>query len=147
MLGITMPGITMGRARRRSTFLGRAAGPFAAISARRRDGAGRGRIGVSVVLLGAAAALLLFGSTPSFAGAAAGLGSASVQAGPATSLRHRVWFHRRREMQLYCLKRNYWWFYRPYKMADKNHARCMPYFHYLQESRSASTRTATRPLK
>jgi hypothetical protein len=31
----------------------------------------------------------------------------------------------------YCYPRKYWWFYRPYTTDPQNHARCMPYFHYL----------------
>jgi hypothetical protein len=39
--------------------------------------------------------------------------------------------HARRTQSFYCYPRNYWWFYRPYTTAYDNHARCMPYFHYL----------------
>jgi hypothetical protein len=39
--------------------------------------------------------------------------------------------HARRSQSFYCYPRNYWWFYRPYTTAYDDHARCMPYFHYL----------------
>jgi hypothetical protein len=40
--------------------------------------------------------------------------------------------HARRTQSFYCYPRNYWWFYRPYTTAYDDHARCMPYFHYLE---------------
>jgi hypothetical protein len=40
-------------------------------------------------------------------------------------------FHGRRAQSVYCLPRNYWWFYRPYTTAPENYPRCEPYFHYL----------------
>jgi hypothetical protein len=39
--------------------------------------------------------------------------------------------HRHRAQSFYCYPRNYWWFYRPYTTGLDDHARCMPYFHYL----------------
>ena len=39
--------------------------------------------------------------------------------------------HFRKTQSFYCYPKNYWWFYRPYTTALDNHARCMPYFHYL----------------
>lgn len=44
---------------------------------------------------------------------------------------HRVTVHRKRVSSFYCYPRKYWWFYRPYTTDPQNHARCMPYFHYL----------------
>jgi len=44
---------------------------------------------------------------------------------------HRITVHRKRVSSFYCYPRKYWWFYRPYTMDPQNHARCMPYFHYL----------------
>jgi hypothetical protein len=43
----------------------------------------------------------------------------------------RVAVHFRKTQSFYCYPRNYWWFYRPYTTAYDGHARCMPYFHYL----------------
>jgi hypothetical protein len=40
--------------------------------------------------------------------------------------------HGRRTQAAYCLRRNYWWFYRPYTTAPADYARCEPYFHYLE---------------
>jgi len=40
--------------------------------------------------------------------------------------------HGRRTQSYYCYPKNYWWFYRPYTTAYDGHARCMPYFHYLE---------------
>jgi hypothetical protein len=45
--------------------------------------------------------------------------------------------HSRRSKSFYCYPRNYWWFYRPYTTAYDDHARCMPYFHYLEPGRGA----------
>ena len=45
--------------------------------------------------------------------------------------------HARRTKSFYCYPRNYWWFYRPYTTAYDYHARCMPYFHYLEPGRGA----------
>ncbi len=39
--------------------------------------------------------------------------------------------HFRKSQSFYCYPKNYWWFYRPYTTAFDEHARCMPYFHYL----------------
>jgi hypothetical protein len=43
--------------------------------------------------------------------------------------------HARKTQSFYCYERNLWWFYRPYTTALDNHARCMPYFHYLEPYR------------
>jgi hypothetical protein len=40
--------------------------------------------------------------------------------------------HGRRAQSVYCLQRNYWWFYRPYTTAPEDFPRCEPYFHYLE---------------
>jgi hypothetical protein len=40
--------------------------------------------------------------------------------------------HGKRAQSVYCLRRNYWWFYRPYTTAPEDFARCEPYFHYLE---------------
>lgn len=40
--------------------------------------------------------------------------------------------HGKRAQSVYCLKRNYWWFYRPYTTAPEDFPRCEPYFHYLE---------------
>jgi hypothetical protein len=43
------------------------------------------------------------------------------------------WFHHGKRVQsAYCLRRNYWWFYRPYTTAPEDFPRCEPYFHYLE---------------
>ena len=41
-------------------------------------------------------------------------------------------FHGKRVQTAYCLRKNYWWFYRPYTTKQENYARCEPYFHYLE---------------
>lgn len=43
-----------------------------------------------------------------------------------------LFHHGRRTQEVYCLRRNYWWFYRPYTTAPENYPRCEPYFHYLE---------------
>lgn len=40
--------------------------------------------------------------------------------------------HGKRAQSVYCLRRNYWWFYRPYTTAQEDFPRCEPYFHYLE---------------
>ena len=42
--------------------------------------------------------------------------------------------HFSKVQSFYCYPRSYWWFYRPYTTAAQNYARCMPYFHYLDEA-------------
>jgi len=41
-------------------------------------------------------------------------------------------FHGKRAQSVYCLRRNHWWFYRPYTTAQEDFPRCEPYFHYLE---------------
>ncbi len=41
--------------------------------------------------------------------------------------------HGKRAQSVYCLRRNYWWFYRPYTTAQENYPRCEPYFHYPEQ--------------
>jgi hypothetical protein len=48
--------------------------------------------------------------------------------------------HAGRTQSYYCYPKNYWWFYRPYNTAYDGHARCMPYFHYLEPGRGANGR-------
>jgi hypothetical protein len=64
------------------------------------------------------------------AGAIAMALSSSESVSAASPL-HRVTVHRKRVSSFYCYPRKYWWFYRPYTTDPQNHARCMPYFHYL----------------
>jgi len=40
--------------------------------------------------------------------------------------------HGKRAQSAYCLRKNYWWFYRPYTTKQENFPRCEPYFHYLE---------------
>ena len=40
--------------------------------------------------------------------------------------------HGKRVQSVYCLRKNYWWFYRPYTTAQEDFPRCEPYFHYLE---------------
>ena len=42
--------------------------------------------------------------------------------------------HGKRTQAQYCLRRNYWWFYRPYTTAQENFPRCEPFFHYPEEA-------------
>ncbi len=51
--------------------------------------------------------------------------------------------HFRKTQSFYCYPKNYWWFYRPYTTAPQGNARCMPYFHYLEEG--AYFRRGDRP--
>ncbi len=45
--------------------------------------------------------------------------------------------HGRRTKEVFCLKQNYWWFYRPYTTAVEDFPRCEPYFHYLEPAYGA----------
>lgn len=42
--------------------------------------------------------------------------------------------HGKRAQSVYCLRRNYWWFYRPYTTAPEDFPRCEPYFHYPESA-------------
>ncbi len=87
-----------------------------------------------LVLTFAALALLISWDTQP--ARAAGAGAFPIAAG--SSLRRgaerldQPVLHRHRVQSFYCYPKNYWWFYRPYTTAYDNHARCMPYFHYLE---------------
>jgi hypothetical protein len=63
--------------------------------------------------------------------AATAMGLSSPLVANVASPLHRVTVHRKRVSSFYCYPRKYWWFYRPYTTDPQNHARCMPYFHYL----------------
>ena len=41
----------------------------------------------------------------------------------------RFHHHGKRTQEVYCLRQNYWWFYRPYTTAQEDFPRCEPYFH------------------
>jgi hypothetical protein len=57
----------------------------------------------------------------------------AVPQGSAQAAQEGVRFHHgKRTQALYCLKRNHWWFYRPYTTAQEDFPRCEPYFHYLE---------------
>ena len=82
--------------------------------------------------LAAMAALgLLLIATPNPSTAAPALAPLPLQALAPSLAGPRVSVHFRKSQSFYCYPRNYWWFYRPYTTAYDNHARCMPYFHYL----------------
>ena len=60
---------------------------------------------------------------------------ALVPQGAANAAQGGGWFHHGKRVQsAYCLRRNYWWFYRPYTTAVEDFPRCEPYFHYLEPS-------------
>jgi hypothetical protein len=90
------------------------------------SGWGLGRFGLAILLVA-------LGSMPAAAGSAeapAGMGSAALSAKDGVLLAA----HFRKAYSFYCYPKNYWWFYRPYTTAPENYARCMPYFHYLDEA-------------
>ena len=80
---------------------------------------------------------------PASAGAASALAAARVEAFAGTGATLVIpaisGHHFRRTQSFYCYPRNYWWFYRPYTTAYDGHARCMPYFHYLEPGRGAKS--------
>jgi hypothetical protein len=56
-------------------------------------------------------------------------------------------FHGKRAQALYCLRRNYWWFYRPYTTAPEDFPRCEPYFHYPESANGRGGARAGRGFK
>ena len=90
------------------------------------------RLGFAIV----AACLSVFASSGSGYAAGAALSAIEAQSAftqAAGRIVQRV-VHRHRVQSFYCYPRTYWWFYRPYTTALDGHARCMPYFHYLEPS-------------
>jgi hypothetical protein len=93
--------------------------------------------------LGLAAAAAAFGFLTAAAPAnSAGVSTPTGMHGDASVLAIPVAFHGHagRTESYYCYPKNYWWFYRPYTTAYDGHARCMPYFHYLELGRGANGR-------
>ncbi len=84
-----------------------------------RRGLKLGFFALSLFVLGAKPAAAL----PNLAGAMHGEVSGTV-----------LLAHFRKVYSFYCYPKNYWWFYRPYTTAPMGYARCMPYFHYLDEA-------------
>jgi hypothetical protein len=86
--------------------------------------------------LAAFAGALLLGLMPLGAAQAAmpALGfSTGAPAGVVTVSQDGPRFHHgKRAQSVYCLRKNYWWFYRPYTTAQEDFPRCEPYFHYLE---------------
>ena len=92
------------------------------------------RLGLAVAIL---CLLIAFKPEPARAGSAAALATARAASAAAIGATHegpRPVAHFRKSQSYYCYPRNYWWFYRPYTTAREGYARCMPYFHYLDES-------------
>ena len=91
------------------------------------------RLGLAVAIL---CLLIAFKPEPAFAGSAAApatAGAVSAAAIYGSHERPRLVAHFRKSQSHYCYPRNYWWFYRPYTTGQQGYARCMPYFHYLDE--------------
>jgi hypothetical protein len=91
--------------------------------------------GCGFTRLGLAILLVVLGSMPAAAGSAealAGMGSSVASLSVQDSIRLAA--HFRKVYSFYCYPKSYWWFYRPYTTAPQNYARCMPYFHYLDEA-------------
>lgn len=84
-----------------------------------RRGFGLALFALSLLALGARPGAAL----PSMAGATRGEANGIVLS-----------VHFRKVYSFYCYPKNYWWFYRPYTTAPMGYARCMPYFHYLDEA-------------
>jgi hypothetical protein len=91
-------------------------------------GCGLGRFGFAILLV-------ILSSAPAAAGSAeafATIGSAVASVSAESSVRLAA--HFRKVQSFYCYPKLYWWFYRPYTTANQRYARCMPYFHYLDEA-------------
>ncbi len=89
------------------------------------------RLGVAII---AASCLFMVPKSEPIHAASAALSVAQAESSfrvGAGEIGERV-LHRHRAQSFYCYPRNYWWFYRPYTTALDGHARCMPYFHYLE---------------
>jgi hypothetical protein len=84
--------------------------------------------------LGLAIILIVLGSMPAAAGSAQALAGMSPGAALPGDNGIRLTAHFHKVYSFYCYPKNYWWFYRPYTTAAQNYARCMPYFHYLDEA-------------
>lgn len=85
--------------------------------------------------LATCAAVCLFAAVPHGAVQAMMMGPPVVLATPHLAVeaaQEGPRFHGKRAQELYCLRRNYWWFYRPYTTAPEDFPRCEPYFHYLE---------------
>jgi hypothetical protein len=91
-------------------------------------GGGFKRIGFAILLLVLSSAPALAGGAEAFAALGGSVAGVTVE----SSLRLAA--HFRKVQSFYCYPKNYWWFYRPYTTAPMNNARCMPYFHYLDEA-------------
>ncbi|MGE5259494.1 MAG: hypothetical protein ACM3MH_01320 [Actinomycetota bacterium] len=92
------------------------------------SGCGFKRLGLAILLVG-------LGTMPAAAGsgeAFASMGSAAAAVSADTGIRLAA--HFRKVYSFYCYPKSYWWFYRPYTTGQQNYARCMPYFHYLDEA-------------
>src|SRR5262245_10267619 len=87
-------------------------------------GRGLGRFGVAILLVISTGAPVLAGGAQVFGGVT----------GLSTESGVRLAAHFRKVQSFFCYPKNYWWFYRPYTTATMNYARCMPYFHYLDEA-------------
>ncbi len=83
---------------------------------------------------GFAVLLLVLSSAPTLAGGAEAFASMGSVAAASTESNVRLAAHFRKVQSFYCYPKNYWWFYRPYTTASQGYARCMPYFHYLDEA-------------
>lgn len=91
------------------------------------------RLGLAVATL---CLLIAFEPEPARAGSAAALAVAHAAKAAvigASQEAPRLVAHFRKSQSFYCYPRNYWWFYRPYTTAQQGNARCMPYFHYLEQ--------------
>jgi hypothetical protein len=89
--------------------------------------------GLGLAIIAASSLFVVAKSMPACAASAAlsAIEAVSPFRAGAGRIEERV-LHRRRPQSFYCYPRNYWWFYRPYTTGLDGHARCMPYFHYLE---------------
>lgn len=105
------------------------------------------RLGLAAVA--AAILVIAIAAKPERATATGALAPATIHTGllataPADVTRPLLIAHFRRSQSFYCYPKNYWWFYRPYTTAYDDHARCMPYFHYLEPGRGAKSQRSIK---
>jgi len=103
-------------------------------------GSGLSKWGLPILL-----AILSSAPAAGSAEAFATMGSPAAAVSADNSLRLTVHFSK--VQSFYCYPKLYWWFYRPYTTAPEGNARCMPYFHYLDQAGPPRGRRPNQAIK
>lgn len=128
---------------------GRLASRSAVSTRRTRSRRTRSRLGCAfAVALGAFMALVLAPQGPALAAMLLLEAPAHAKGDVLTVAQEGLRLHhRKRVTEAYCLKRNYWWFYRPYTTAGEDYPRCEPYFHYREPAGGSGNAWVDRAMK